>query len=99
VGDGLGDLLDGEAVADPDAQVRLDLLGASGRDQGGDGDEAAVAGGELGTGPHVAEQHLVGQVGELRGDVADQLLGRAGGGAGHGSVLLIAGASAGRGPS
>jgi hypothetical protein len=40
-------------------------------DQGGHGDEAAVPGGEFGPVPDVLEQHVVGELGKLRGDIAD----------------------------
>ena len=52
-------------------KVVRELVGVPANDQGGDGDEAAVPGGELGPVPDVVEEHVVGQRGQFRGDVAD----------------------------
>ena len=47
------------------------LVGVPAGDEGGDGDEASVPRRQLGSVPDVVEEHVVGQCGELRGDVAD----------------------------
>src|SRR3954453_16905637 len=52
-----------------------ELIGAVERNERAHGDEAAVALGELRPLPNVAEQHVIGQLGELGRDVAHQLLG------------------------
>lgn len=44
------------------------------RNQGADGDEAAVALGQTRPFPDIAEQHIVGKVGQLRCDVAHDAL-------------------------
>src|SRR4026207_1464093 len=53
------------------------LFEAVERHQGRDGDQAAISLGETRTLPHVAEQHIVGEIDELRGEAADHLLCRA----------------------
>jgi hypothetical protein len=51
------------------------LLDAAAGDQGSAGDEAAVPGAELRPGPHIAEEHLVGEFHALGGEVPDHPLG------------------------
>jgi hypothetical protein len=53
------------------AEVEAQLVGIAAGDQGRDGDETAVAGGELASVPNVVEQDVVGELGELWGDVTD----------------------------
>src|SRR3954471_15231942 len=72
VGDGLDELGLGHAVVAGAAEVEAQLVGVTACHQHGDSDEAAVAGGELGAVPDVLEQDVVGDLGELGGEVADR---------------------------
>jgi hypothetical protein len=56
-------------------EMEGELLGAVESDQGGDGDEAAVALGEAGALPDVGVEDLVSEFGDFGGDVADKVLG------------------------
>jgi hypothetical protein len=56
-------------------KVKAHLLGLAGRDQRRAGDEAAIALRELRALPDVAEQHVVGQLGELGRELTDGGLG------------------------
>ena len=60
-----------DAVLEGPVEVVRQLVGVPTGDQGGDGDEAAVPGGEFRPVPDVLEEHVVGQLGKLRGDIAD----------------------------
>jgi hypothetical protein len=70
----LGKFLSCHAVVQCEPQVGSELIGAAQRGQRRDRDQAAVAARQLLAGPYVSEQHLIGQLGELRGDAAHQLL-------------------------
>ena len=59
----------GEPVVFGDLQMGSQLFGASVGDHGGDGDQGCVAGWELGS-PDVAEQCVVGQGDQFRGEVS-----------------------------
>src|SRR4029079_7634952 len=72
--DGFDQFVLGETVVDRPTEVTGDLLGAVERDESGDGDQAAVALGQAGPFPDVAEQHVVRQLHELWREVADHLL-------------------------
>jgi hypothetical protein len=48
VGEGLDEFVPGEAVGQGQAQVAVELVGPVGCGQDGDGDQAAVAGGQAG---------------------------------------------------
>src|SRR5215471_19470625 len=78
VGDGLDELLLGDAVFDRLREVELHLLGLAGRDESGAGDEASVPLRELRPLPDVAEQDAVGDLDELRREAAEGLLHGAG---------------------
>jgi hypothetical protein len=54
-------------------QMETVLFGAVEGDQGGDGDNTAVALGKAGPLPNIPEQYLLGECNELRRDVADRL--------------------------
>src|ERR1044072_6995576 len=69
--DQLVDLLARIPVAERAPDVAVDLVGTVERGERGDGDEAAVALGEPRALPHVAEHDLVGELAQLRKDVAD----------------------------
>src|SRR5271165_4982020 len=58
----LDDLVLGHAVVQRPLQVTRQLLGAIGRHQCRDGDQAAVTLGQAGPLPDIAEQHLFGEV-------------------------------------
>src|SRR4051794_7062086 len=73
VGDGLDDLGLGEPVLLTELQVEGQLLGVAPGDQRRDRDEAAVAWGQLGALPHVAEQDVVGERDQLGREVAQHL--------------------------
>src|SRR5215203_6775869 len=74
VGDCLDQLLFGQPILPRQCKVRSKLIRAVHGDQGTDGDQTAIAPGELRARPDIAEQHAVGELRELRGDVAHQLL-------------------------
>ena len=59
----------------PWVEVEGQLLGVAADDECGDRDEAAVAGAQLGSFPDVAEEDLVGEVGELVGEAAEHASG------------------------
>jgi hypothetical protein len=71
VSDGFEKLGFGDSVLEGPAEVVRQLVGIPTGDQGGDGDEAAVPGGEFRPVPNVLEEHVVGERGKLRGDIAD----------------------------
>ena len=73
--DRLDELDLGHAVLPRQCEMGAKLVGTVQRDQGADGDEAAIALGETRPLPDVAEQHVVGEFRHLRRDVAHQLLG------------------------
>ena len=89
MGGDLGELLAADAVLQRPAHVALQLRVAAEGDQGGDGDQAALARRELGSLPHIGKQDVVGEVGELRSVLPDEVGGDAGVGAGHGGLLLV----------
>src|SRR3954462_13493417 len=60
-----------QAVVSGVAEVEAQLVGIAAGNEGGDGNEAAVAGGELASVPDVVEEDVVGELGELWGDVTD----------------------------
>jgi hypothetical protein len=69
------ELVLGQPVVQRQAQVRAQLLGAVQRGQGRDRHQAAVPPGQDGIGPHLAEEHLVGQPHHLGRGIPEQLLG------------------------
>jgi len=75
VGEGLDEFVLGEAVGQGQAQVADELVGPVGCGQDGDGDQAAVAGGQAGALPDVREQDVVGELDYLGREVAEQPLG------------------------
>ena len=72
MGDRLDEFVLGDAVLDGAAEVEAQLLGVALRGQDRDGDEAAVAGGQLGAVPDVVEEDVVGELGHLGGEVAER---------------------------
>src|SRR4051794_33577689 len=86
-----GDLGLGHAVVEGALEVALELLGAVGGGEDGDGDQAAIALGEFGAFPDVAEQDVFGDLYHLGHGVADAVAGGGGWGLGHGvsSRLLV----------
>ena len=83
MGDRFGELVVGEPVVQGPAQVPGQLGVAAQGDQGGDGDQAAVAGRQLRPLPYVGEQHVVGEIGEFRRVLTNQIRCDAGIAAGH----------------
>ena len=71
---GVGDLFLGQAVGDAEGDVEAELVGVAHRGERRDGDEAAVALGELLALPHLVEEDFVGVVGQGRGEFAERLL-------------------------
>ena len=71
----MGDCLDqlglAHAVLAGAAEVETQLVGVATGDQGGDGDEAAVAGGKPVSVPDVVEEDVVGDLSKLGGNVTD----------------------------
>src|SRR6478609_9093209 len=76
VDDRLLQLYFGEAVLLGESQVPDDLLGTARGDEARDSDEAAVPPRQLRPLPDVTEQDAVGELDELRGEVADGALRR-----------------------
>ncbi len=62
------------AILPRQREVRPELIGAIHRDQRADRHETAVSPRELRTCPHVSKKDAVSELGQLRGDVAHQLL-------------------------
>ena len=87
VGDHLLQLVVGEPVAPAEPQMPGQLLGGSIGDEGGEGDEAAVAGRQFGAVPDVAQHKLFGDLEEFGEVGADRALG--GSGLGHEQVLSL----------
>ena len=73
--DGLLEFCFRQAVGPGTGKVPAELFVAAAGDQAGDRDQAAVPRGELAPFPDVAEEHVVREVHELGGEVADELLG------------------------
>src|ERR671916_582738 len=71
VSDGFEKLGFGDSVLKGSAEVVRQLVGIPTSDQGGERDQAAVPGGEFRPVPDVLEEHVVGELGKLRGDIAD----------------------------
>ena len=71
----LDQFVPGHAVLQGLREVKPQLLRTVQRDQGADGNEAAIALGEPGSLPDVAKEYAVGQFHQLRRKIADQLLG------------------------
>src|SRR5664280_2929395 len=76
VRDGLDQLLLREAIVTRANEMRTQLVRTIQSDQGADGDQAAVALGELRALPHIPEQHVVGEVCHFRRKAAEPLLDR-----------------------
>lgn len=76
MGDRLDQLVQGHAVVDGATQVTRRLVGAVQRHERSDGDRAAVPLRETGPLSDVSEEHVIGQLHELRREVTDQLLRR-----------------------
>jgi hypothetical protein len=66
VADGLAELLGGDAIIEGPIEVTRQLLVAVAGYEGGDGDEAPVAGTHLGALPDVTEEDIPAQFGEFR---------------------------------
>ena len=79
------DLVLGHPIDQRTRQMQTQLLGTVGGDQRRNRDHAAIPLGQTGALPHVAEQHLVGQLDELRGNLSNALFRAQCGGLGHGS--------------
>src|SRR5690242_15763515 len=75
VGDQLDELFVCDAVVPRVVQVERQLFGAVECDERRHGGDAALARSETGACPDVAEQHLVGELGQLRSQVADGFAG------------------------
>lgn len=82
VGDGVHELVPGQAVSQRPLQVRAELVSAVQRDQGRNRDQAAVALGQPGICLHVPEEHLVSKPHQVGGGVSKQ--------AGTGSARCLA---------
>src|SRR6266545_1313532 len=78
VRDRFDDLLLGDAVVACADEVWSELIGPVHGDQCTDRHQAPIARRQLRARPHVAEQHVVGELDELGREVADQALGRRG---------------------
>src|SRR3954465_764262 len=78
VGDELDEFLLGHAVLDGAGEVEAHLLGLARGNERRAGDQAPVAFRELRALPDVAEQHLLGDLDELRGKVGKRVLGHLG---------------------
>ncbi len=89
MGDELDDLVLGDAIQERALEMAAELLAAIEGDEGRDRDQTAVALGEAGPLPDIAEQHLLGEIDQLRRDRADLVAaGGRGRGCGHASFLL-----------
>jgi hypothetical protein len=64
----------GHPVGLGEAEVGTKLFGAPVGDQRSARDQAAVSRSQLGSGPHVAEQDVIGELDKFRGEVTDELL-------------------------
>src|SRR6516162_4967181 len=73
MGDDLAELFLAEAVVERPPEMTDELPFATERDQGGTGDQAAVALGETGTFPDLAEQNPFAEIDQAWNDVADLL--------------------------
>src|SRR5438067_13402460 len=69
--DGFDDLLALHAVVERAPEVAAQLVGTRERDERCHGNQAAVALRQSGALPHIAEDHLVGELTQLRKDVSD----------------------------
>jgi hypothetical protein len=87
MGNDLDHLFVRHAIVARSGEMRTKLVGTIHRDQGADRDETAVAFRESRPFPDVPEQNVIGEFGQLRGEIAHQLLGARGlrrGGTGSG---------------
>ena len=66
MGDNLTDLFFGDAIIESAPDVSTQLLGAIQGREDADRDHAAIAFGELGALPHVAKQHIGGELSQFR---------------------------------
>src|SRR5687767_9683992 len=64
----LGDLSAGQTALEPAAQVEIELVVVTHRGERGDGDQAPIAQREIESAPQVVENHVVGELHELRRD-------------------------------
>src|SRR6266446_330318 len=78
VGNGLDQLVLRHAVLAREGQVGPKLVGSVHRDESADGNQAAIPRGQSRTRPHIPKQHVVSELGQLGGDVAEHSLGRRG---------------------
>src|SRR6266545_4534096 len=78
VRNGLDQLVLRHAVLAREGQVGPKLVGSVHRDESADGNQAAIPRGQSRTRPHIPKQHVVSELGEFGGDVAEHTLGRRG---------------------
>src|SRR2546425_116392 len=91
VRNGFDQLVLRHAVLVREGQVGPKLVGSVHRDESADSNKAAIPRGQSRTRPHIPKQHVVSELGQLGGDVAEHSLGRRGlhigtGGGGCGRV-------------
>src|SRR6266571_3448339 len=86
VGDRFDQLILCHAVLAGSGEVGSKLVGAVHRDESADSNQAAIPRGQSRTRPHIPKQHVVSELGQLGGDVAEQFLGLCGL---HCSMLLF----------
>src|SRR5439155_9767645 len=89
MGDELDDLVLGNPIVERALEMAAELLAAIEGDEGRDSDQAAIALGETGPLPDIAEQDFLGEIDQLRRDRANLVAsGGRGRGCGHVSFLL-----------
>src|SRR6266571_819619 len=86
VRNGFDQLVLRHAVLAREGEVGSKLVGAVHRDERADSHQAAIPRGQSRTRPHIPKQHVVSELGEFGGDVAEQFLGLCGL---HCSMLLF----------
>src|SRR5881396_856615 len=78
MGDRFDQLILCYAVLESYGEVGSKLVGAVHRDESADSNQAAIPRGQSRTRPHIPKQHVVSELGQLGGDVAEHSLGRRG---------------------
>src|SRR6266705_78445 len=78
VGDRFDQLILCHAVLAGSGEVGSKLVGSVHRDESADSNQAAIPRGQSRTRPHIPKQHVVSELGQLGGDVAEHSLGRRG---------------------
>src|ERR1700746_3895239 len=76
MGDDFAELVFAETVVERPLQMADELFFATERDQGRAGNQAAVALGEAGAFPNLAEQNSLAEIDQPRNDIANLLAGR-----------------------